>query len=224
MTQSSPTLAPNFFSSLVRLSAYLLLIGIAAGLITLDAFSINHQLFSETSFVESAQLVLLAGCALLCFGLYRKRGAFSHSAFLMGNFFLASFIRENDALLDSLLFHGSWKFLTFPLVAWALWRAWKNRRALLAELNGYISSVACGFFFSGFMTTYLFSRFFGRSFIWENIMRENYVRNVKNAAEESVELLGYALLFCATIELLALARPNRRSDAKEIPPPPGQPT
>ncbi len=135
----------------------------------------------------------------------------------MGAFFLASLFRETDGLLDCLLFHGSWKAFVFPLVALALAISWRNRRELLTEISRYISTNACGLFIGGGMTTYLFSRFFGRSFIWEHIMRENYVRNVKNAAEESIELLGYIFLFCATVELVLLARRTLVGGAEKNP-------
>ena len=56
------------------------------------------------------------------------------------------------------------------------------------------------------LVTYVFSRLYGRSDFWEAILQEHYVRTFKDAAEEVVELLGYALILIAVIELTLLAR------------------
>ncbi|WP_027962458.1 hypothetical protein [Halomonas halodenitrificans] len=56
------------------------------------------------------------------------------------------------------------------------------------------------------MTTYVFSRLYGRGDFWEAVLQENYVRDFKSGAEEVVELFGYALLLIAVIEFVLLAR------------------
>ena len=53
---------------------------------------------------------------------------------------------------------------------------------------------------AGFITTFVFSRLFGRSIFWQAVMEEQYFRSVKNAAEEGTELLGYGLMLIGAIE------------------------
>ena len=42
--------------------------------------------------------------------------------------------------------------------------------------------------------------------MWQEILREDSARTFKDAAEEGVELFGYALILIAMIELLLLTR------------------
>ncbi|MDP1086466.1 transporter, partial [Klebsiella pneumoniae] len=70
----------------------------------------------------------------------------------------------------------------------------------------YANSFSFGLFAAGFLTTYVFSRLYGRQDFWRAVLQENYLRDFKSAAEELVELFGYALLLIAVIELVLLAR------------------
>ena len=48
----------------------------------------------------------------------------------------------------------------------------------------------------------MFSRVFGSTRFWEAVMGERYIRQVKNTAEEGVELFALGLIFAATLEWL----------------------
>ena len=67
-------------------------------------------------------------------------------------------------------------------------------------------AVDWGLFVAGMLTTYIFSRLYGRQVFWQTVMQENYMRDVKSMAEEVIELLGYAMILIALVELMLLAR------------------
>ncbi len=48
-------------------------------------------------------------------------------------------------------------------------------------------------------TLLVFSRLFGMGEMWQGLMQENYMRGVKNTAEEGVELLSYSLIVFSAI-------------------------
>ncbi|CAN0573307.1 unnamed protein product, partial [Ectocarpus sp. 12 AP-2014] len=67
------------------------------------------------------------------------------------------------------------------------------------------NTFAFGLFTAGVLTTYIFSRLYGRQDFWRAVLEEHYISTFKSVAEEVVELLGYSLILFATLELLLLA-------------------
>ena len=68
------------------------------------------------------------------------------------------------------------------------------------------NTFAFGLFTAGVLTTYIFSRLYGRQAFWQAILEESYSGTFKSVAEEVVELLGYSLILIATVELLLMTR------------------
>ena len=127
-------------------------------------------------------------------------------ALLMFGLLFASLIREQDVHLDTHVFDGAWQLLVSLTLLPILAAVIRRRRRFVAELAAYANSFSFGLFAAGFLTTYVFSRLYGRTEKWQALLQENYVRAFKDAAEEVVELFGYALLLIAVIELALLAR------------------
>jgi hypothetical protein len=67
---------------------------------------------------------------------------------------------------------------------------------------------------TGFLVTFVFSRLFGRTKLWEAILEADYNRWGKNAAEEGIELLGYSLFLIAGIEILLSVVKSARKNNK----------
>ena len=118
----------------------------------------------------------------------------------------ASLVREQDYFLDNYIARNTWKVLValiiIPTLVWVI----KQRRRFLEEFAHYSNTFAFGLFTAGVLTTYIFSRLYGRQDFWRTVLQESYTRDFKNVAEEVVELLGYSLILIATLELLLLAR------------------
>lgn len=94
----------------------------------------------------------------------------------------------------------------FSTLAIVFFLIWKNRLSFLAGMQLYLPTSACGLFMGGFLTTYVFSRLFGMQHLWRTALEDGYVKIAKTMAEESTELLGYALLLFSVIEMAVTAR------------------
>ncbi len=195
----------TFKATCLRAMCYILIVAGIMQLVMLDAHSGVSQ-FSEASFTEVTQSVLLLLSALMMGYIYRRPGAIPHVSLLLGAFFLASFVRENDSWLDLYVFDGTWQVLVTLIVLPILFVVIRHRHAFAEEFKSIANSFGFGMFAAGFLSTYVFSRLYGRSAFWEAMLGEHYQRVIKDAAEEVTELAGYMLLFFACIELVLLVR------------------
>lgn len=200
------TIPISFAAICLRAVLYMLLVaGLAQGVLY-EALYLPEARFSERGFTELAQTGLLVLTTLLL--LYVRIGLreLPQVSLLLLAFVASSLIREQDALLDAHAFDGAWQLLVTVIILPSLYSVIRHRRAFAAQFSTYANSLSFGLFAAGFLTTYVFSRLYGRQDLWRAVLQENYVRDFKSAAEEVVELFGYALILIAMIELMLLAR------------------
>jgi len=196
----------GFGATCLRALLYILLVaGVTQGVYH-EALQQPEIRFSEQGFAELTQsAVLLTASALL---LYARQAfkALPTVTLLLFAFVFSSLIREQDAHLDTYVFDGAWQLLVSLVVLPCLFLVIRRRRAFVEEFARYANSLSFGLFASGFLTTYVFSRLYGRSEVWMAILGERYERSIKDAAEEVVELFDYLLILIAIIELALLVR------------------
>ncbi|REA62817.1 hypothetical protein DSL64_07805 [Dyadobacter luteus] len=191
----------EFVMVTARYLVYGCLIVLLAQLIKWDASQAEGDLkFSEQSYTEACQLVLLLFSSLLLWHIYRQSKAYGYVALLMMGLTATSLVREMDDPFDA-LFDGAWQITAFSVAAWVIFTVYKNRHTFLSQFFRFVSTPSFGMFLSGIFTTYIFSRLIGRKVFWQAVMEEQYFRAVKNASEESTELYGYLLIFIAVLEL-----------------------
>lgn len=158
--------------------------------------------FAESSIVERLQNVfLILMLVLLVFtkGFYAIRN-------LLLLVFGVFFIREQDAFLDSLIGEDAWKYICIVYAGLVGYSIYKVRKAILGEIEQFITTASSGILFLGLTTLLIFSRMFGRKKFWKIVEgTEDYTRNVKNAAEECTELFGYFILLIGVIEFFVYA-------------------
>jgi hypothetical protein len=202
--------------SLIRILGYALLVTLLSELIRYDAIHTRPQYqFSEDSLTEQSQSVmLLLSAALFLYAAYRHK-PFRSLSILLFCFAMASAVREQDAFLDEYFFRGSWKIGAFPLLIFPLFIIWRNTPVFLSAIHRFSYSLAFGILLSCLLTTYVFSRLMGRTIFWMAVMGENYLHDVKTAAEETLELYGYLLLLLAAIEYLFFLA-KRQSNASAV--------
>jgi hypothetical protein len=183
-----------------------LLIGAIAQGAYLEALYFPSVRFTELGFTEFTQTLVLATCCAMLVYIRQVLKVWPTVTLLLLAFLAASLVREQDHFLDSYVAHNTWKALValiiIPTLVWVV----KQRRRFLDEFAYYSNTFSFGLFTAGVLTTYIFSRLYGRQEFWQTILEDSYVRNFKNIAEEVVELLGYSLMLIATLELLLLAR------------------
>lgn len=177
---------------------YALILFFSTYMIKLD-FMVGE--FKEDSLTERTQEVfLLIGVLLLAISSLRFE-AFRYFNAILSLFFLTHFIRELDAILDS-IFDGLWQILAFSVVAVAIVVVVKHRKTFWNQVIEIQQQFAFGVFTIGLFVLHVFSRLYGKGDNWENLMGDDYLRSVKDASEESIELLGYTIILIAIIEMV----------------------
>lgn len=180
-----------------RFMAVAVIAAIAAFIIKIEMLQLSGNL-GENSLVEYTQELFLFFTSALFFAVAVKQPAQKGLAVLVSAFFMVLLIRELDGLLD-MVWHGFWKFPAAVVAVLGMAYARKHLTATLAPLSRYSEHASFGLMLGGLATLLVFSRLFGMGEIWQTAMQENYMREVKNLAEEGVELLGYSLILAAAI-------------------------
>jgi len=163
--------------------------------------------FTEYGYVQLAQsILLLAATTLLFLHAYRAE-RYRKLSVCMALFFLGLLIRENDQPLELFLPHGAWKYIVVIPIAVLVFYFWKNYKQVGKQLATYSHTMSFGILLSGFVAL-VFSRLFGRKHFWQQLMGEDYFRTVKNAAEESVEVLALGLILISIVEFFVARNPD----------------
>jgi len=167
----------------------------------------DQDVFTEYGYVQLAQsCFLLASTTLLFLHAYRAE-RYRQLSVCMALFFLSLLIRENDQPLELFLPHGAWKYIVvIPIAAFAFY-FWKNHKHVGRQLVTYSHTMSFGMLLSGFVVL-TFSRLFGRKHFWQQLMGEDFLRTVKNAAEEGVEFLALGLILISIVEFFVARNPN----------------
>lgn len=196
----------RFQTILVRAVLYVLFIGAIAQGAYLEALYLPSVRFSELGFTELTQTLVLTTCCAMLIYIRQVLKVWPTVILLMLAFVASSLVREQDYFLDNYVARNTWKVLVALIIIPSLFWVIKQRQRFLEEFVHYSNTVAFGLFTAGVLTTYIFSRLYGRQVFWRAVLEENYSRTFKDVAEEVVELLGYSLILFATLELLLLAR------------------
>tara|TARA_R110000824_G_scaffold50961_3_gene142207 strand:+ start:60577 stop:61179 length:603 start_codon:yes stop_codon:yes gene_type:complete len=190
----------------VRAVLYVLFIGAIAQGAYLEALYLPSVRFSELGFTEFTQTLVLATCCAMLFYIRQVLKVWPTVTLLLLAFVAASLVREQDHFLDNYVAENTWKVLVALIILPTLFWVVKQRQHFLAEFVHYSNTFAFGLFTAGVLTTYIFSRLYGRQEFWLAVLKDSFTREFKDVAEEIIELLGYGLILIATLELLLLAR------------------
>lgn len=167
-----------------------------------DKFDSSHFGFSE--FMQNLMLGLSVVFTLMA---YAKWPVLRNGCLLLALFLLASMARQNHLRIEDLTgTNAAWKIMVTLLAIYALYTLIRHWKDFLQELNIYAGTYSFGLLMAGILTTYVFSRLFGRQILWMDVMGEHYIRIVKNLAEETTESIGYMLICMGALELCLLAR------------------
>ncbi len=197
----------------VRFLSYALVFFIISFINGLD-FSLAS--FKEDSYTEISQETLLFVTSVLLAILAIKYRFMREFNAVLALFFLVHLIRELDGLFDILVYHGFWKVPVWIIVAFAFFYIFKNRKKYLNQLLYIQDKYPFGILLTGLLVLHVFSRLYGRSTNWQNLLQDEYVRVVKDASEESIELLAYSIVFIAVVEWVIHMRKQAKKDADLI--------
>ncbi|MBX2845665.1 MAG: hypothetical protein KTR13_05560 [Saprospiraceae bacterium] len=157
--------------------------------------------FGESSFTEIAQEVFLLLGAIACYFVAWRSKAYRALLISMATFMLVSFVREFNNYMKTHWFDGAWQIIVYSILIPYFIYAFKHWRGIKSDLEKLSSSFSFGVLFCAVLIVFLFSRIYGLHGIWQNLLGENYIRDIKNVSEEGIELLGYALLFLGSLEV-----------------------
>jgi hypothetical protein len=174
----------------------LLMFGIAEGIYFDAAHPMEDGYFGEITFTEIGQEIILF--VLFCFYMvlgfkWREIQPVSN---LVSLFFLMSFIREFNFLVDK------WIFPVLIVFAFFVWLFVRDFKKIKAATIQFFSISASSWFLSGFLITYIFSRLFGSSKFWKILYHDESYRLAKAATQEGLELLGDTIMLIGAIEFL----------------------
>lgn len=181
----------------LRILVYTLLIyGVAEGIYFDALHPMEDGYFGEITFTEIGQEIIL----FLLFGFflwlnYRWKET-QPVSILVSLFFLMSFIREFNFLVDKWIFPV---LVVFAIFVWLFIRDFKKIKDATIQ---FFSVPASGWFLPGLLITYIFSRLFGRSKFWQLLYHDESYRLAKAATEEGLELLGNAIMLIGAFEFL----------------------
>ena len=186
---------------------------LACGLSAYDAV----QPLGIESCVEILQESLLV-LSTICFTVTAVRmPQYAGGIFLLAGLTFAFFVREMDACLD-LVAHGFWKYvlvICFPIYLFFLRKfGW---RTIIPGIAHYIRSRSFTMFLPGIVTILVYSRLFGCKYLWELYLPPHVgikqVKCFRSLSEESMELLGYAIIFAASLIAAHAARRREQTES-----------
>ena len=198
--------------TILKLVIYSSVLALVAHLIYLDAFQQDVLVkFSESTYTEWSQVGCLVLMILFFLGAAIIDQAGQRLSILMIGATVVALIREFNNFFNDQVFDGAWQTLAVVAAVTTGWIYHRYTGSFKIPFTRFIQSSSCGVMMAGFITTFVFSRLFGRTIFWQAVMEEQYFRSVKNAAEEGIELLGYGLMLLGAIEYFyyTLKRKNR---------------
>ncbi|MUI53040.1 hypothetical protein [Aliivibrio fischeri] len=181
----------NFFFLLVLVSMPVLVI-------RYDVLVLQNTI-SEQSATEYVEQLLLLASVLSFAYIGWDNAAYRRASFLIAAFFSCMLIREFDAFFDNLVYHGFWAVPAITVALIAIGYGLTDRNNVLLGLSKMMKQSHFPVLCLGLAILLVFSRLFGMGDMWQQVMGDGYLRVVKNMVEEGSELLGYTVIFYASI-------------------------
>jgi hypothetical protein len=187
--------------ALLRGAGLMLVVTLPVFMLWLDVRWLGNAV-GEMSTTELSQLTCLASIVISFGYLARSSPEDRRFAVLTAGFFACMLIRELDAALDMVM-DGLWQALVFLVAVTCLTYGAIDWRATLRGMARMMTTRFTLVMTIGLALLLAYSRLIGMGLIWKELLDDGYVRAVKNAVEESAELLGYALIVVASIGYVA---------------------
>ncbi len=194
-----------------RVGLFGVMVSLPAVLLYCDLHLLGNAV-GEWSLVELTQEGFLLASTLAFVRLALARSEDRRFAVLAAGFFACMFIREMDAVLDVVV-HGAWKYLVAPLAVGSLVYALRDWRAALSGTVRFLTSRAGTVLLLGLVLLLFYARLIGMTALWTGLLGEQYIRAVKNAIEETTELLAYTFILAGS---LAYAAQRIREPARAL--------
>jgi len=163
---------------------------------------VSGMVTSELSPVELLQNLLLIFCASV-FGWIAFRDRLRRPmAVGFGMLFIIFLIRELDFFLDVYLLDNLWQVLCAVLLSVVVVYGVRNHDRYSQGWRRSWPSAGLALIIGGVILLIPFAQLIGHEALWNIILDDDYVRVVKVASEELIELGAYAIITIGTVEFL----------------------
>jgi hypothetical protein len=194
----------------MRLALYALIEGAALHGIVITIVNGNVALLAEDGLVEwiHFSLMLIAGGLFLWS--WRRCGDGSSVLLLCSLLSFVAALRELDRYSEVVLFEDAYKYPVALIAFYALYVLWKDRNRLRRDIDDFAKQPAFFFLAFGSFLTAIVAQIFGQAELWHAILSGPAARTVKRVIEESLETLGYVILFFGAVEASAFVATQKR--------------
>jgi hypothetical protein len=172
------------------------------GALRLQVFTYEGDVLgtSEYSVVELVQVLILVICGALMWWVSQHLQAQRPLAALFGGMSLIFLVRELHWYLDTYVVDNLWQVLVGIPGAFLIVYTYRHRRRMQIALARIWPSPGLTLIYAGAIVMFAYSLLIGHEPLWQAIMGDSYVRVVKLAVEEFIELIAYFLWLIGTIE------------------------
>lgn len=189
----------SFFLLGVRNFIYLLLVMCFIGFVNYLASIYKSATFTENGVVENIQLGLLltAGVSFFIQGLCCK--AWRPLMFFLASLCFLASCRELDKTLDEMIYGVRWRIgFVFPLIAAEY--ALKHKETSRQNLFAFLGSSSFYLLFCALIIVFPIAQCIGHRPLVVNVLGESQMAATKELFEECCEVMGYFIIFLASIE------------------------
>jgi hypothetical protein len=188
-------------SVLIRLSIYTTMI--TAFALSLKTIIIHEGLdaFYEGHWVENLQMLLLALTAII-YGAIAKLSAKDHGVLAKAMALLAIFavVREGDAFWDRVIPVLGWELLGTVVFAVLVYVIVQGRQYFPRQVATFMGMRGMTLAWAGFMVAIPLAQIVAHGPLFQLIMGAEYMNTFKRMIEETLELVGYMMIFFSSVE------------------------
>jgi hypothetical protein len=194
----------------IRLALYALIEGVVLHGIVLAIMNGNVALFAEDGVVEWIHFSLMFSAGGLFLWSWRRCSDGSSALLLCSMLSFVAALRELDHYSEVVLFEDAYKYPVALIAFFALYVLWKDRNRLRRDIDDFAKRPAFFFLAFGSFLTAIVAQIFGQAELWHAILSGPAARTVKRVIEESLETLGYVILFFGAVEASAFVATQKR--------------
>ncbi len=188
-------------NTILRFSVYTFVILLFAKLLPWVVLYGDSTVLKENGTVEWLQLGLLLTASFLFFRESRLTPRYHHALVWLACLSAFAGFREMDANLDRLVPWIGWK-IGFSFILYAAVVTYSNVATLKRQIMRFLHFPAFSLLWTGFVIAVPFAQLVGHGAFLQTVMEGDYSRDYKRMIEELGELMGYALLFIGSFELI----------------------
>ena len=196
----------------VRLALYALIGGLLLHGIVLMVTSGRAAVFAEDGPIEWLHAGLMLGAGGLFLRLWYVDNVYPLTLLLCCMLSIVAALRELDHYSEVVLFEDAYKYPVALIAFFALYVLGKHRSRLGRDIGAFTKEPAFFFLAFGSFLTAIVAQILGQVELWQALVVGSSPRTPKRVVEESLETMGYAILFLGAVEACIHLRSRKSPD------------